>query len=186
MGKWETNIGNTVKNNSAGRVIIGGVAKKISVVREVVGGVVKQVWNAFDPNLPNVQLPNIWIQDGSGYYTNAVKICDKAKYDEAVANGYTSFSAHYSMYDEYSEAIIDLMIGGNGHYNVRVTGGPIQGTHSSETIQGDVTLTASTLSPWFNLYGQTGLYWKIQINRFEGMYADLRNIKLTNVRFTKP
>ena len=62
MGKWETNIGNAIKNNSGGRVVIeeNGVRhnKKVSVVRQVVGGVVKQVWNSFV--LPTFDLAIKW------------------------------------------------------------------------------------------------------------------------------
>ena len=91
MGKWETNIGNTIKDNSAGRVIIGGVAKKVSVVREVVNGIVKQVWNAFDP----------YIGDGSVRMTLSQSYQSKtvldfsAKVSEAVANGYTRIAGNY-------------------------------------------------------------------------------------------
>lgn len=89
MGKWEMNIGNVIKNNSGGRVVIeeNGVRynKKVSVVRQIVDGIVKQVWNAYDPFIASGTYS--WLKNVNTYYT--FYTISSQKVNEAIANGYS-------------------------------------------------------------------------------------------------
>lgn len=102
MGKWETNIGNAIKNNSGGRIVIedNGVRynKKVSVVRQVVDGTVKQVWNSYVPKSYTLTVFN------GGTSANHCSIPAHTTYrtqisasdvNEALDNGYTKLRVSY-------------------------------------------------------------------------------------------
>lgn len=95
MGKWETNIGNVIKNNSGGRVVIeeNGVRynKKVSVVRQVVNGIVKQVWNAYNfPSVNNIDIS----RTGSITY---IRLCENTDYIEAKNRGATKIKYKFTI-----------------------------------------------------------------------------------------